>query len=256
MTDSNSEIRFCPKCQAVTERDTRGKCRLCAIIRVAAWRADNPERNKIAVIAWRAANPESKKAYDAAYRTANREILKVKCLEWRAANPEKEKAARRAWVVANPDRKKAYGAKYRSANKEKLQAYHAVWAAANSIKRKAYSAALRAANPERQRVVSAAWRAANPEAGRIREQNRRARKRINGGVLSRNLAVNLFKLQKGMCPCCQQPLGADYHMDHITPIAKGGSNTDDNVQLLRKICNLQKSVSHPIDFMQSRGFLL
>jgi len=36
----------------------------------------------------------------------------------------------------------------------------------------------------------------------------------------------------------------------------GGSNTDDNMQLLRKLCNLQKHAKHPVDFMQERGFLL
>lgn len=35
-----------------------------------------------------------------------------------------------------------------------------------------------------------------------------------------------------------------------------GTNTDDNIQLLRKLCNLQKSAKHPVDFMQQRGFLL
>jgi 5-methylcytosine-specific restriction endonuclease McrA len=53
-----------------------------------------------------------------------------------------------------------------------------------------------------------------------------------------------------------QPLGDNYHLDHITPITLGGSNTDDNMQLLRQRCNNQKYNKHPIDFMQSRGFLL
>lgn len=35
-----------------------------------------------------------------------------------------------------------------------------------------------------------------------------------------------------------------------------GSNTDDNIQLLCKTCNLSKGAKHPIDFMQSKGFLL
>jgi 5-methylcytosine-specific restriction endonuclease McrA len=51
-------------------------------------------------------------------------------------------------------------------------------------------------------------------------------------------------------------LGDNYHLDHIVPLAIGGTNTDDNIQLLRQKCNQQKSAKHPIDFMQSRGFLL
>lgn len=34
------------------------------------------------------------------------------------------------------------------------------------------------------------------------------------------------------------------------------TNTDDNIQLLRKLCNHKKGTKHPVDFMQERGFLL
>lgn len=144
----------------------------------------------------------------------------------RAANPVGEKAARSARYAANPGKVKAMGA------------------------------AWRAANPDKKKATDAAWNAANPEAKRIRVQNRRARKKKAGGKLSSNLSAKLFKLQKGKCPCCNQPLGNDFHLDHIMPLIRGGSNTDDNIQLLRAICNLQKNAAHPVDFMQSRGFLL
>ena len=54
----------------------------------------------------------------------------------------------------------------------------------------------------------------------------------------------------------KKPLGNDYHLDHINPLALGGSKTDEKIQLLRATCNLQKNAKHPVDFMQSRGFLL
>jgi 5-methylcytosine-specific restriction endonuclease McrA len=86
--------------------------------------------------------------------------------------------------------------------------------------------------------------------------NRKARERANGGILSVGLAEKLFELQKGKCACCGQPLGEKYHMDHILPIVLGGPNEDWNIQLLRQRCNQQKHAKHPVDFMQSRGFLL
>ena len=86
--------------------------------------------------------------------------------------------------------------------------------------------------------------------------NRRARMLEVGGKLSSGLSGRLFKLQRGKCACCKLPLGDDYHLDHIIPIDLGGANEDWNIQLLRAKCNCQKHNTHPIDFMQSKGFLL
>ncbi len=166
------------------------------------------------------------------------------------------KAYHAAWVAVNNDKMKAYKAAWKAANKEKIKAKDAIYRAANRDKEKARSAAYYAKNPEKAKASNAAWKAANPEARRIQVQNRRARKRENGGILSKSLAKKLFELQKGKCPCCQQLLGDDYHLDHIVPIALGGSNTDDNIQLLKAVCNLKKNAKHPIDFMQQQGFLL
>jgi 5-methylcytosine-specific restriction endonuclease McrA len=188
--------RFCPKCQAETERNKKGDCKPCDKRRKSAKYAENPQKVKDRVFAWRALNPDKTKATKAA---------------WQKSNLEKSNASKARWALENPEKVKA---------------------------------------------ATLAWAKANPKANRIRQQNRRALKGVNGGKLSKGLAEKLFKLQKGKCLCCKQPLGESYHLDHIVPLALGGSNTDDNIQLLRQQCNLQKSAKHPIDFMQQRGFLL
>jgi 5-methylcytosine-specific restriction endonuclease McrA len=175
---------------------------------------------------------------------------------WNKANPERKKANMAAWYAANPERKKASDAAWYAANPERKKANMAAWYAANPDRAKATSAAWRAANPERVKAANAARYAANPEAGRIYSHTRRARKRANGGVLSKDISERLFKLQKGKCPCCEKPLGKDFHLDHIHPIRLGGANEDWNIQLLRQQCNNQKHAKDPVDFMQSRGFLL
>jgi 5-methylcytosine-specific restriction endonuclease McrA len=46
--------------------------------------------------------------------------------------------------------------------------------------------------------------------------------------------------QRGMCGICFKPLLPDFHVDHIVPIARGGSNTAGNIQVVHAKCNLRK----------------
>lgn len=171
---------------------------------------------------------------------------------YHAANIETIRAAKATYTAANIDKIRTYQTAYRKTHKTASVA----WYALNPEKRKATQAAYYVANRARAKVSNAAYHAANPGARRVAFQNYEAKKRSNGGTLSRGLSEKLFKLQQGKCPCCNEPLGANYHLDHIMPIHLGGPNIDSNMQLLRQICNLQKSAQHPIDFMQGRGFLL
>ena len=65
----------------------------------------------------------------------------------------------------------------------------------------------------------------------------------------------LRSLQKNKCPVCRQEL-VKYHIDHIKPLSKGGKHELDNLQLLCPTCNLTKAAKDPVDFMQSKGYLL
>jgi len=101
------------------------------------------------------------------------------------------------------------------------------------------------------------WRLDNPDLCCIHAHNYRARKSSSGGVLSADIYDRLFKLQQGKCACCKIDLTKQTaHIDHIYPISSGGTNTDDNIQLLCVSCNCSKHNKDPINFMQSRGYLL
>lgn len=218
-------VQPCIKC-GTCSRYASGKCKACS-------KAYNSE--------WQKKNPEKIKAYSSAYYAADPEKFRVRSNAHHHANPEKAKAAKAAARIANPEKERLRGAEYRKNNPDKARAKV----------RKYY-----AANSEKLRAAASEWQRANPEAVRIISQNRRARKIAAGGKLTNGLSKKLFKLQKGLCPCCKKPLENDFHLDHIMPLFLGGSNTDDNIQLLRSTCNHQKNAAHPVDFMQSRGFLL
>lgn len=176
--------------------------------------------------------------------------------QWSAANPAKRKQIRDKWAQENPLKVKESSATYRKTNLEKYAGYAKDWYWKNIDKARAMNRASYAASPDKRTAATKAWRDANPDKTRVLNQNYRAKKRISGGKLSHGLADRLYRLQRGKCACCGLPLGDNYHLDHIMPLALGGSNTDDNIQLLRQRCNNQKRAKHPIDFMQMRGFLL
>lgn len=171
-------------------------------------------------------------------------------------NPKPHKERSLAFYYANKEKISEYHAKRYSDNPEKKKMSSSKWRSENKEEANRRSAEYRLANPEKTSALVTRWHRSHPNEMRIYRQNRRARVRQNGGKLSQEIASKLLKLQGGKCACCGLPLGSDYHLDHIMPLALGGSNTDDNIQLLRSTCNLQKHTKHPVDFMQQRGFLL
>lgn len=157
-----------------------------------------------------------------------------------------EQAYMRAYYLNNAERLRAAAAKRLEENRDQI----------NARERERYVPEQHwdRQHPERARANRKAYVAENRQKRRVYEHNRRARK-LAGGDLPKDINERLFTLQRGLCPCCRLPLGEDFHLDHIKALSKGGTNTVDNVQLLRAPCNLAKNAKDPIDFMQSRGFL-
>ena len=230
-TPNDASVKPCVKCGAC-DRDKRGNCKPCQSISNKLWRMANKEKDKERKKSWFVKNNGKGKHCD-------------KC---GTTDRYKNGACKHCASIR--------GKKYELENAEKIKARKAAWHSNNKDVARSRGKAWKSKNKERKKAADLAWWASNPDARKIYKQNRRVRKISAGGKLSRGLAQKLFKLQKGKCPCCQRDLGENFHMDHIKPLALGGSNTDDNIQLLRAECNLEKSKKEPIEFMQSKGFLL
>lgn len=140
--------------------------------------------------------------------------------------------------------------------KKTKRAYHAKNSEKNRAKAAEYVEKNREINKEKTALRHSIYRKNNKDKIRVKKINRRNREKASGGKLSKGIVAKLFAIQKGTCPCCGHHLGDVFHLDHILPLALGGPNVDSNVQLLRAACNQKKGAKHPIDFMQSRGFLL
>jgi 5-methylcytosine-specific restriction endonuclease McrA len=192
-----------------------------------------------------------------------REQWRLAAIRWRqkhpgyysiknAPNPDAIRIKRKAWNDKNIEKRRASNATYRKKNKEREAARRAAWREANP----GYSATWNAEHGDWKRAHSAKWAKDNPEKRHNARVKRRTAKKENGGNISVGLIETMMTGQGGMCVFCKGDLKTlGYHVDHIDPIARGGSNTDDNVQLLCPPCNLAKGAKNPIDYLLERGIL-
>lgn len=167
----------------------------------------------------------------------------------RSAKPE-VKAAKKAnelsaghckkWYQANKDKAYDRNRKWSKANKDKVAATQAEWVRANLDKVKA---------------SNIKWAKNNPENIRLAKHRRRSREKSCGGNISKGITLRLMADQSGVCNYCKIDITEKYHIDHIMPLALGGANDDDNVQLLCPNCNLRKSAKHPEIFMNEIGLI-
>lgn len=116
----------------------------------------------------------------------------------------------------------------------------------------------REANKDQIAIAQAAWCKANRPKLRVHERNRRDRKRGAEGKHTLADIETLYKRQKGRCanPSCVVSIRTGYHIDHVQPIVRGGSNWPQNLQLLCQPCNQSKHARDPIEWAQSLGRLL
>jgi 5-methylcytosine-specific restriction endonuclease McrA len=151
------------------------------------------------------------------------------------------------WRAANPGREAELQARWRAKNKDKIakanSTYWSAYASDPDIKQKAVERAVawQKANKERRAAIRAAYR---------------ARKRQASGSHTGQDIQDLHARQKGKCAACRTSIPTAYHVDHIVPLRRGGSNDKSNLQLLCASCNCSKGARDPIAFAQSRGLLL
>ena len=144
--------------------------------------------------------------------------------------------------------KAAYSRAYRKANPEKVAALSRAWAVANPDKRDTSRRAWKAAHPEEHAASQRAYQTANPEKNSARARNYYARKLGNGGAHTAKDVQAQYDHQQGRCYYCDVLVYDDYHVDHVIPISKGGSNGPENLVISCPPCNRSKHNKHPMDW--------
>lgn len=131
-----------------------------------------------------------------------------------------------------------------------LRAKKRVYAKTNSEKIRRY----RVENCEKVAAGIRTWKKAHPDKVKAQKHRRRANK--NNALVS---AIPFdekaqLKRQKGECYYCSCKL-TEYHIDHVIPLSRGGSDHPDNMVLACSFCNLSKNNKLPHEWSKGGRLL-
>ncbi len=158
------------------------------------------------------------------HREQHREEIAQRRRELYAINCERERMRQKAWRAANKDylSAKQYAWSRSPAGKRAQAKYHK----RNKARRLAANKAWRAANRERRRVVWKVYHAA-----------RQARKSEAPGCCSKDQWLARWNYFGGRCWMCSADADS---IDHVIPLARGGTNWPSNLRPACRRCNSAK----------------
>lgn len=139
--------------------------------------------------------------------------------------------------------------KYNADKEEKLSKNKA-WYAANSEKARAYSRSWYQNNLEAAKSYRRSWYILNPEAARAYRRNRDAREKLAEGRHTSADIQRIGDAQGWRCFWCDDPTADKYHVDHLVPLARGGTNWPDNLCIACPTCNQRKHAKDPLEFIE------
>lgn len=159
-------------------------------------------------------------------------------------------------AVAIAEYKRAYAKE----NAAEIAVFQRQYRQINAIKLADLRRAYYEANKDSLAISMRAYRKAHPENCSANFRNRRARKRNADGTHTAADVQAIFDSQRGLCANCKTMLfrhgKQKFHVDHIQPLARGGSNDKRNLQCLCPTCNLRKSAKDPMKWANENGKLL
>ena len=174
-------------------------------------------------------------------RTWCRECHNAANRDYSSRNADWRRKSLKEWRAANPEKVKAQSKRRIEKCKDDLYARTRAWWASD---------------PERARLTRRKNAAKYPDRVAARWRTRRARKQNAPGAHTAQDIADIIKLQFNKCAYCKKNLSCGYHVDHIVPLSKGGSNDRRNLQITCAACNIRKNDKDPLDYARQTGRLL
>lgn len=168
---------------------------------------------------------DCKNAYGKQYTLDNKEDVNARQRKRRANHLEEYRERDRVYYRNNREKFSVYSKRYylffREAKLEYQRRYFQT-------------------HKEQVKEANNRYRIAHQAECNARGRNRRARVRNAEGSHTKQDIQRQYNAQRGKCYYCHKKLGDRYHVDHIVPIARGGSNGPDNLVVACPTCNCSK----------------
>ena len=171
-------------------------------------------------------------------------------------DPRKVRARYLKWKLAHPDKVKEHSKKYAAGHRDVINKAARLWRKANPERCAEYSVGSRDRRRGKISEYARQYAKDHPERRSANETARRARKLGAPGRYSPDDVSSLKQKQGGKCGnlACRVVL-REYHVDHVMPLSKGGSNWPENLQLLCPTCNVRKQAQSPEKWASRNGLL-
>jgi 5-methylcytosine-specific restriction endonuclease McrA len=173
-------------------------------------------------------------------------------------DPEKDRECQQKYREEHRAEALEYAREYRTKNRDEILAkkrdYNSKHYEANHEELLEQQRQNYRANKEKVLKRCQEYRKKNPEKCRIWKHNRRAKLKENGGTFTFRELNEQFERQEGFCYYCGELLYKSFdssvHIDHKTPISRGGSNNISNIALACSACNQKKFTKTAEEFME------
>lgn len=195
---------------------------------------------------WNAHNRSKEAPCDPCRKARNDYLAK-----WREVNKKALKEKQSKYYLDNKERLREQSRSYYQAHKQETYENTKAWRKANPEKAAEYRKKWIEANPEKNREAKAEWYKRNPEYGRLKQHKRRSR--MYSVENEKYTEAQVLEAYGTDCHICLEPIDLEaprrtnregwengLHLDHLVSIAKGGSNTLENIRPAHGLCNTKK----------------
>ena len=159
-----------------------------------------------------------------------KECAKARARQRYRDNPARQIAQTKIWGIAHPDKVAESKRKYTAAHREE---------------ERVRAKKVRTEQPEARRATQERYRLSHREAIKAHSHIRR----VSTGQFTADDLKRQIKVQNGKCWWCSKMLQEKYHVDHIIPIVKGGTNAPENICVSCPECNLSKGIKLPYEWI-------